>query len=79
MTLYAPDGLKMIMMEQFEGLTKAVDCKGADGAMSLTFKSDAAFSYAVKQWNYINSASEKKFLLIANHDGCSPADERQPY
>ena len=79
MTLYAPDGLQMIMMERFEGLTSSVDCNGDKGTMSLTFKSEAAFSYAVQQWNYINSAPSKKFLLIANHDGCSPADERQPY
>ena len=69
----------MIMMERFEGLTSSVDCNGDKGTMSLTFKSEAAFSYAVQQWNYINSAPSKKFLLIANHDGCSPADERQPY
>lgn len=69
----------MIMMERFEGLTSAVDCKGDDGFMSLTFNSENAFSYALKTWDFINEAVEKKFLLIANHDGCGPDDERQPY
>ncbi|KAL8957357.1 MAG: hypothetical protein Q9183_006083, partial [Haloplaca sp. 2 TL-2023] len=79
MTLYAPDGLPIILMERFEGLTKAVDCKGDDGAMSLTFKSREAYAYALKTWQYINEDDDKQFLLIANHDGCGPDDERQPY
>lgn len=79
MNLHAPNGLNIVMMEKFEGLTKSVDCKGDDGTMSLTFKSKAAFKYALNTWNYVNEATEKKFLLIANHDGCGPDDERQPY
>ncbi|KAL8633735.1 hypothetical protein Q9189_000471 [Teloschistes chrysophthalmus] len=79
MTLYAPDGLQVVLMERFEPLTSAVDCNGDDGNMSLTFKSKDAFKHAVDTWNFINKAPEKKFLLIANHDGCGPNDERQPY
>ncbi|KAL8940410.1 MAG: hypothetical protein Q9216_002836, partial [Gyalolechia sp. 2 TL-2023] len=79
MTLYAPDGLPIVLMERFEGLTAAVDCKGDDGAMSLTFKSKAAYDYALRTWEYINEDDYQQFLLIANHDGCGPADERQPY
>ena len=79
MTLYAPDGLQMIMMERFEGLTTSVDCKGDDGSMSLTFKSQEAFNYALQTWSYINENDDDRFLLIANHDGCGPDDQRQPY
>lgn len=79
MTLYAPDGLPIILMERFEGLTSAVDCKGDDGRMSLTFKSRQAYDYALKTWQIINEDDDKQFLLIANHDGCGPDDERQPY
>ncbi|KAI4242847.1 MAG: hypothetical protein LQ352_007157, partial [Teloschistes flavicans] len=79
MTLYAPDGLQLVMMERFEPLTSAVDCNGDDGNISLTFKSQDAFKHALDTWNFINQAPEKKFLLIANHDGCGPNDERQPY
>ncbi len=78
MTLYAPDGLQMILMERFDGLTTAVDCKGVDGTMSLTFKSQQAFDYALQTWSHINEKDESKFLLIANHEGCGPDDERQP-
>ncbi|KAL8839222.1 MAG: hypothetical protein Q9170_001828 [Blastenia crenularia] len=79
MTLYAPDGLPIVLMERFEGLTAGVDCKGDDGAMSLTFKSKDAYDYALKVWQYINEDDDKQFLLIANHDGCGKDDERQPY
>ena len=79
MTLYAPDGLEMIMMERFEGLTTAVDCQGDDGTMSLTFKSQQAYQYALDTWSHINRKDDDRFLLIANHDGCGPDEERQPY
>ncbi|KAI4099484.1 MAG: hypothetical protein LQ339_005911 [Xanthoria mediterranea] len=79
MTLYAPDGLQIVMMERFEPLTSAVDCKGDDGEMSLTFKSKEIFEHAIKTWDFINKAKDERFLLIANHDGCGPDDERQPY
>ncbi|KAL8991674.1 MAG: hypothetical protein Q9169_007759 [Polycauliona sp. 2 TL-2023] len=79
MTLFAPDGLQIVMMERFEPLTSAVDCKGDDGEMSLTFKSQEAFDHAMKTWKFINEDEDERFLLIANHDGCGPDDERQPY
>ncbi|KAL8728281.1 MAG: hypothetical protein Q9166_005522 [cf. Caloplaca sp. 2 TL-2023] len=79
MTLYAPDGLQIVMMERFEPLTSAVDCKGDDGEMSLTFKSQEACDYAINTWSFINQDEDEQFLLIANHDGCGPDDERQPY
>ena len=79
MTLYAPSGLPIVLMERFEGLTSAMDCKGDDGTMSLTFTSKEAYNYALEIWGYINEDDEEQFLLIANHDGCGPADERQPY
>lgn len=79
MTLYAPNGLKMIMMERFEPLTKAVDCNGDDGSMSLIFKSPGAFEHAMNTWSFIKKEQEGNFLLIANHDGCGPDNERQAY
>ena len=80
MTLYAEDGLEIVMMERFEGLTSAVDCQGnGDGKLSLTFSSQNAYEYALKQWAFINDSDNGKFLLITNHDGCGPDNERQPY
>ena len=79
MTLYAPDGLLMVLLERFDGLTSAVDCKGDDGEMSLTFNSEGAYNYALQQWSSINSQDNGSFLLIANNDGCGKDDQRQPY
>lgn len=79
MTLHAPDGMLILAMERFERLTSSVDCDGDDGMMSLTFKSENAFNYALKTWDHINQDEEGKFLLIANHAGCGPDDQRQPY
>lgn len=79
MTLHAPDGLEIVLMEKFEGLTKKLDCNGDDGSLSLTFKSKEAFGQALQKWNFINQGEDKNFILIANHDGCGPDDERQPY
>ncbi|KAL8929157.1 MAG: hypothetical protein Q9172_000592 [Xanthocarpia lactea] len=79
MTLYAPDGLQIVLMERFEPLTSAVDCKGDDGEMSLTFQSQEVLDYAVNTWSFINQAKDESFLLIANHDGCGPDEERQAY
>ena len=70
---------QMILLEEFDGLTTAVDCHGDDGMMSLSFKSQDAFNYALKTWNFINEKEESKFLVIANHAGCGPDDQRQPY
>ena len=67
------------MMERFEPLTSAVDCNDDDGIIALTFKSKPAFKAALETWAYINEAKENKFLLIANHAGCGPRDDRQPY
>ena len=69
----------MVLLESFEHLTSAIDCNGDDGTMSLTFKSLSAYQYAVKAWEYINHKAEAKFLVIANHNGCGPDEERQPY
>lgn len=78
MTLYA-DKRPIVMMEAFDGLTSAVDCEGDDGQMSLTFKSAKAYKHAIDKWSYINEDTDKDFLMIANHEGCGPAEQRQIY
>ncbi len=79
MKLHASDGMDIVLMELFEHLTESVDCHGEDGILSLTFKSKTAFDRAVEAWSFINDAEEVKFLLITNHEDCSPSDQRQPY
>ncbi|EEP80208.1 predicted protein [Uncinocarpus reesii 1704] len=79
MTIHAPDNLPIVMMEGFESLTSSVDCKGDDGEMSLTFKSKAAYEYALKSWAYINAKADAEFIMIANHASCGLKGQRQAY
>lgn len=79
MTLYAPDGLLMVLLEHFDHLTSAIDCEGDDGILSLTFNSHQSYEYALQAWGFVNANADGKFLLIANHKGCGPDDERQAY
>lgn len=79
MTLYAPDGLPIVLLERFEELNVSVKCQDDAGVLSLTFGSTDAFDYAQKQWGYVNEADDGKFLFITNKDGCGPDDQRQPY
>jgi hypothetical protein len=79
MTLYGPQGLQVVNMEVFDDLTSQIDCNGDDGELSLTFKDKDALAYALKQWSWINEKETYRFVLIANHKGCGPDDERQAY
>lgn len=80
MTLYAPDGKTPILsLESFEGLTKAVDCNDNDGILSVTFNNNQAYAYALKKWKYINDEANEKILLITNHQGCGPDEQRAVY
>ncbi len=79
MTLYAPDGLMMVLLEEIDHLTSAIDCQGDKGTLSLTFHSQDAYQYALQTWGHINANAQDKFLLIANHQGCGPDEKRQPY
>ena len=56
-----------------------VNCRDEEGTLALTFGSTEAFNYAKKQWDYVNKAKDGRFLLITNHDGCGPDDQRQSY
>jgi hypothetical protein len=79
MVLKAPTGLPIVMMEKFEPLTNSVECNGEDNLMHLTWKTKEALDHAVAKWNYVNEDADLSFLLIANHEGCNPADQRQPH
>ncbi len=78
-TLYAPSGMPIVLLEHFESLTSAIDCKGDDGTISLTFASKEAYDYALNVWSRINEKDSEQLLVIANHDGCGPNKERQAY
>lgn len=75
-TLLATDGRPLINMENFEGSTKRVQC---GEKMTLEFVSKAAFESAVAAWGWVNEDETHEFIMIASHEGCSPADQRTPY
>jgi len=80
MTLVAPSGMAIVMMERLEGLTSAVDCAGeTDGELSVTWNSREAYDQALKQWSWVNEEATLQFLLVVNHDGCGPDAERVAY
>lgn len=79
MKLYASNGLNIVLMERFDHLTRSVDCNGLDGLMSLSFKTREGFRRALGAWSFINDEEDANFLLIADHEDCSPSDQRQPY
>ena len=79
MTLHAPNGMLMVLLEAFDHLTSTIDCQGDDGMLWLTFNSHKAYQYALQAWGFINDKADDRFLLIANHEGCGPDERRQAY
>lgn len=80
MTLFSPDGVPVILMERFEGLTKAVDCSiEKDGFIGLTLRDQKGFQYAKDAWDWINEGEDDEFIMITDHEGCSPGDERKAF
>ena len=79
MTLTAPKGQRMVLMEHFEDLTSNRVCHEDTGHMTLTFNSREAFKHALDSWSHIKGNANEQFIMITNHDGCGPDFERQPY
>lgn len=80
MTLFAPGGVPIILMERFEGLTKEVDCSiEQDGSIGLTLLDQKGFEYAKNAWDWINAGDDDEFIMVTDHEGCAPGDERKAY
>jgi len=80
MTLFSPGGVPVILMERFEGLTKSVDCSiENDKSIGLTLLDQKGFEYAKEAWDWINAADDDEFIMITDHEGCAPGDERKAY
>lgn len=78
-TFYATDGLPIVVLERLDHLIEYVDCNQNDGQMALAFRSRDAFERAINAWEFVDDEEDLRFLLITNHDGCSPVDSRQPH
>jgi hypothetical protein len=80
MMLKAPKGLSIVMMERLGPLTTGVDCSmEGDGALSVTWKDEQVYQEALKSWSRINENKNSNFLIITNHAGCGPDNQRQAY
>lgn len=54
LTLKAPPGLPIVLLERFDSLTETVDCNDDDGLVSLTFKTQDAFKRSLTAWDFVN-------------------------
>ncbi|KAA8908672.1 hypothetical protein FN846DRAFT_906091 [Sphaerosporella brunnea] len=79
-TLTAPDGMLVVMMERLEGLTTAVDCSTVgDGALGVTWKDKETYQEALNSWSWVNENSTNQFLVVVNHEGCGEDAQRAAY
>ncbi|RPA91824.1 hypothetical protein L873DRAFT_1794663 [Choiromyces venosus 120613-1] len=80
MTVNAPKGKKLLLMEKFNGFTKEVDCTTAgDGKLSVTLKERKTYDYVYRIWGWLNENDKNEFVMITNHKGCGPENERTVY
>ena len=80
MTLFAPNGHPIVLMERFEGLTTAVDCSiVGDGFIGLMLRDQKGYDHAREAWDRINHGDDDEFILITDHEECSPGDGRKAY
>ena len=79
MTLQAPDGLPIVLLEHFQELVVEINCRDQEGRLDLKWDSVNAFEVAKSQWNYVNKDEKGRFLVIANQDGCGQTGQRQGY
>jgi hypothetical protein len=80
MTLTAPSGMLIVMMERLEGLTTMVDCSvESDGVLGVTWKDNETYHKALESWGWVNEDATNQFLMVVNHDGCGADAQRAAY
>ncbi|KAK6527591.1 hypothetical protein TWF694_004575 [Orbilia ellipsospora] len=81
MKLTKPDAKHpLILLEHFDDLTESVTCKDPK-TIALKFANKNLMASAIKEWSWVNKASDKYFFLITHHEheGCGPELQRAPY
>ncbi|KAG0638745.1 hypothetical protein HOY80DRAFT_1046947 [Tuber brumale] len=77
MTVNAPKGKKLLLMEKFNDFTKEMDYTTAgDGKLSVTLKERRTYNYVYWIWGWLNMSDRNEFIMITNHKGCGPENER---
>lgn len=76
MTVFSAGNERIISMERFKPMLKSVQC---GEKTVLEFESREDFEYAIRAWDWVNEDETHSFILVADHPGCGPDDERQPF
>lgn len=76
MTVFSGGTERIVSMERFRPMLKSVQC---GEKTILEFESREDFEYAIRAWDWVNEDETRSFILVADHPGCGPGDERQPF
>lgn len=80
MTLYAQDGLPIVLLEGFQELVTEVDCQVDEGRLVLKWGGKEAWEYARGVWGeVVKRDGGGKFLLVVWREGCGAGGQRQAY
>lgn len=78
-TLFYPESTEHILAtERFANKLKTVNC-GQNKDLTIEFNDQASLEEAKAEWNWVNRNTKNTFVLVTNHKGCSPDEERVPY
>ena len=67
----------ILSVETFDDMLTSIECK--DDGLDLTFEDATAFAYAKRVWDWVNSANEHSFVLVAGAGDCKSNEARQPF
>lgn len=76
MTLTTGETQLILSMEHFADDLESVVC---DEDLSLTFKNAELYEEAKDDWDWVNFAAQRTFLMLVNWGGCSSEAGRQPW
>lgn len=76
MTVFSIGNERIVSMERFKPMLKSVQC-GEKTILEFNTRED--FEYAIRAWDWVNEDETHSFVLVADHPGCGPDDERQPF
>jgi hypothetical protein len=78
LTVYTPDFQEnIISLQRFKSLLQSVNC--TQESIDLKFKDDAALQHAKTTWDWVNTAENYTFILVADTRDCGWNDHRMPF
>jgi hypothetical protein len=67
----------IVSMDLFSSELSSVTCQ--DNDLSLTFTNQDTYEAAISDWEWVNLAQNRNFIMIVNYGGCDAEDGRQPW